>query len=155
MVERDAADDADLVTGALGHFGDRGEFPSLARIHVDDAGQRLVAGRHRRSGRRRVGDERSGFVGGGHANDGKLRETQLLDGDILGSNGLGIDLGGVDLGHRHAVTDEQEDVLGRFALSVRHPGGLNILGQKWHCQTQRNTRNARHNRLHEVLLSGF
>ena len=115
VVDVDRGDDAHLVAllgvqlfgnGLIGHIAGPG-------AHVDDAALGLVAGSNGGCGGSGVRAEGGAVVGGHAAHGGKAGEAQVgLGHSAVVVHGALVEAGRLDLGGAHAVTDEQEDVLG-------------------------------------------
>ncbi|MPN00659.1 hypothetical protein SDC9_147855 [bioreactor metagenome] len=117
VVERHAADDADLAAVAVGDFGHR--FQRFARwIDAEHAEVGLAAGGDGGARRRRIGDEGVGGVSGAHPLTGHGVHLEAL---MAGS--LEILLHQHALGQTHAVADEQKDIFDRLRAGFFRGGG--------------------------------
>ena len=140
VVQVDRGDDADLIALlGLQLLGDGLILLSARLVHIDGAGVGLVPGGEGGGGGGGVGGEGIGVVGDGGAGGLKVHKVQVLgavqDGALVvvqAGGGLPVVLvvesaqevgSGLDLGIAHAVSDEQEDILGGLDGLVGYGGG--------------------------------
>ena len=101
-----------FCNGLIGHVPGAG-------AHIDDTALGLVAGGDGGGGGSRVRAEGGAVVGGHAAHPGEGGKAQIgLGHSTVVVHGALVEPGGLDLGSAHAVTDEQEDVLGLLQQAV-------------------------------------
>ena len=116
MVDGYARDDAHLHAGGFGLLGDGRVRDRFGGVHGNHAFGGLLAGCKCGGGGCRIGDVAVVGECGAHSLDGKLAHFEqfglvpaahFIPLALVGQVGLG----GIDLDARHAITDEQEDIL--------------------------------------------
>ena len=103
-----------------------GEGAGQRFIIIDDAGERLLAGSHRRSGRSRIRAEGRAVVGGHQTEVRKLGERQIRRNRELAVrvfDATQIVLGRSHLRVAHAIADEHEHVLRLAFLNKMYSTG--------------------------------
>ena len=124
MIDRHGGDYADLLARFLGVFRDDLVGVGQRFIIIDDPGERLLAGSHRRSGRSGVRAEGRAVVGGHQTEvlelgEGQIRRNRELAVRVF--DAAQIVLGCSHLRVAHAVADEHEHILRMaFAFALRH-----------------------------------
>ena len=122
MIDRHGGNYADLLARFLGVFRDDLVGVSQRFIIIDDAGERLLAGSHRRSCRSGIRAEGRAVVGGHQTEVRELGERQIRRNRELAVrvfDAAQIVLGRSHLRVAHAVADEHEHIL-RMAFALRH-----------------------------------